>query len=618
RRAPGGGRRGAGTGSQDHRRRAVEARVVAERRGHDLQALQVDGHGTALDFGAERAPPALAGARDAAADHDHARVEEVQEVHDADAHGARRRLHQLDGQRVAGLGRRVHLGRGGRGAWAAEDRRPAGGEGFSGLVGDGGARGERLQAAVVAAVAAPAVQLDRHVAGLAGDAAGAEQQVVIDDDAAADTGADGEVDHVGDAAARAEAVLAEGGEVSVVAGADGQVAEGGQAVGEGQVFPAGQVGGLVDDAAPGVDGAGCDDANAHRARAGGRAGDGMKDGVGDAREDHIWPGGRVGGVDRVGDQVALAADEAHAEARAAQVDGDGQRRLGVLHESPFASSYNTRMAASREPPLVVLTGPTAVGKSALALELAERFGGEILSADSRQVYRYLDIGTAKPTAAERARVPHHLLDLVDPDEPFSVADYQAAADAALADVGRRGRVALLVGGSPHYVQAVVDRLALPRVAPRPELRATLEALAAREGPLAVWERLRALDAAAAERADRYNVRRLIRAIEVVTVTGEPLAVAMRRRGPERPALHLALTAPRAELYARIDARIEAMLAAGWLAEVEGLLARGYAPTLPSLSATGYRELIEVARGELALAEAVTLIRHRTHAFARRQ
>ncbi len=276
------------------------------------------------------------------------------------------------------------------------------------------------------------------------------------------------------------------------------------------------------------------------------------------------------------------------------------------------------MAASREPPLVVLTGPTAVGKSALALELAERFGGEILSADSRQVYRYLDIGTAKPTAAERARVPHHLLDRVGPDEPVSVADYQAAADAALADVGRRGRVALLVGGSPHYVQAVVDRLALPRVAPRPELRATLEALAAREGPLAVWERLRALDAAAAERADRYNVRRLIRAIEVVTVTGEPLAVAMRRRGPERPALHLALTAPRAELYARIDARIEAMLAAGWLAEVEGLLARGYAPTLPSLSATGYRELIEVARGELALAAAVTLIRHRTHAFARRQ
>jgi tRNA dimethylallyltransferase len=211
-----------------------------------------------------------------------------------------------------------------------------------------------------------------------------------------------------------------------------------------------------------------------------------------------------------------------------------------------------------------------------------------------------------------------LLDLVDPDEPFSVADYQAAAEQALAAVAGRGRLALLVGGSPHYVQAVVDRLEVPRVVPDWALRGALEALAAREGPLAVWERLRALDPVAAERGDRYNVRRLIRAVEVVTLSGEPFSEAGRRRGPARPALHLALTAPRAELYARIDARIDAMLAAGWLAEVEGLLARGYDPALPSLSATGYRELIQVVRGEVALPGAVTRIRHRTHAFARRQ
>jgi tRNA dimethylallyltransferase len=259
-----------------------------------------------------------------------------------------------------------------------------------------------------------------------------------------------------------------------------------------------------------------------------------------------------------------------------------------------------------------------VGKSALALSLAERFGAEILSADSRQVYHYLDVGTAKPTPQERARVPHHLIDLVDPDEPFSIADYQAAAEIALADVARRSHVALLVGGSPHYVQAVTDRLVLPRVAPRPELRASLEALAAQEGPLAVWERLRATDPIAAEQVDRYNVRRLIRAIEVATATGQSFAVAGRQRGPERPALHLALTADRAELYRRIDARIDAMLAAGWLQEVEGLLARGYDPSLPSLSATGYRELGQVLGGELPLAEAITLIQHRTHAFARRQ
>lgn len=276
------------------------------------------------------------------------------------------------------------------------------------------------------------------------------------------------------------------------------------------------------------------------------------------------------------------------------------------------------MDAPREPALVLITGPTAVGKSALALVLAERFGGEIVSADSRQVYRRMDIGTAKPTAAERARMPHHLLDLVDPDEAFSVAEYQAAAERALADVAARGRVPFLVGGSPHYVQAVMDRLDLPRVAPQPALRAALEALAADQGPLAVWGRLAAVDPKAAATADRYNVRRLIRAIEVATVTGEPLSVAARRRGAARPALHLALTAERPALYARIDARVQTMLADGWLDEVRGLLASGYDPRLPSLSATGYRELIQVVEGTLSLDAAVTLIQQRTHGFARRQ
>src|SRR5262249_42956461 len=150
-----------------------------------------------------------------------------------------------------------------------------------------------------------------------------------------------------------------------------------------------------------------------------------------------------------------------------------------------------------DPALLVLTGPTAVGKSDLALALAEEFGAEIVSADSRQVYRYLDIGTGKPAPAERARVPHHLLDLVDPDTPFSVADYQRAADPALADVGRRGRLAVLVGGSLHYVQAVIDRLALPAVPPQPALRAELEVLAAREGVAALHARLMARDPLAA-------------------------------------------------------------------------------------------------------------------------
>jgi tRNA dimethylallyltransferase len=276
------------------------------------------------------------------------------------------------------------------------------------------------------------------------------------------------------------------------------------------------------------------------------------------------------------------------------------------------------MSTALDSALIVITGPTAVGKSSLALAIAERFGAEIVSADSRLVYRGLDVGTAKPTPDERARWPHHLIDLVEPDEPFSVADYQAAAERALADVAGRGRAALLVGGSPHYVQAVVDRLALPAVEPRPALRAELEALAAREGAPAVYARLVRLDPVAAASADPWNVRRLIRAIEVVESTGQPFSRLGRQRGRERPALHLALTAPRPMLYARIDARVDAMLAAGWLAEVEGLLARGLDPALPSLSATGYRELVDVAQGRLALSAAVERIKYRTHSFVRRQ
>ena len=276
------------------------------------------------------------------------------------------------------------------------------------------------------------------------------------------------------------------------------------------------------------------------------------------------------------------------------------------------------MSDVTQPPLIVLTGPTAVGKSAIALALARQFDAEIVSADSRQVYRHLDIGTAKPSHAERTAVPHHLLDLVDPDQSFSVADFQASAETVLSGIDRRGHVALLVGGSPHYLQAVIDRLDLPKVAPQPALRRELEALAAATGPAALHARLAALDPLASARADPRNTRRLIRAIEVVVSTGQPMSALGRRRGTERPALHLALTAPRAELYARIDSRVQAMLEAGWLDEVAGLLARGYAPTLPSLSATGYGELIQVLQGRLTIDAASERIRQRTHGFARRQ
>jgi tRNA dimethylallyltransferase len=269
-------------------------------------------------------------------------------------------------------------------------------------------------------------------------------------------------------------------------------------------------------------------------------------------------------------------------------------------------------------PLLVVVGPTASGKTALALALAERFGGEIINADSRQLYRLMEIGTAKPGAAARARVPHHLLDLAWPDEAFTLAQYQAAATAAIAEVWARGRLPLLVGGTGLYVRAVVDGLAIPAVPPRPELRAELEAEARQRGPAALHARLAALDPAAAATIDAANTRRLIRALEVCLVTGRPFSEQRGARPTPYDPLLLGLNAVRDRLYAWADARVEAMLAAGLLDEVRGLVARGYAWDLPALSSLGYRELGAHLRGELPLAEAAARTRLATHALIRRQ
>lgn len=271
-----------------------------------------------------------------------------------------------------------------------------------------------------------------------------------------------------------------------------------------------------------------------------------------------------------------------------------------------------------QPPIVVLTGPTGVGKSALGLDLAERFGMEIVSADSRQVYRHLDIGTAKPAPEERARVRHHLVDYVEPDEPYSVTHFRDDGDAVLADLATRGCGPLVVGGTGHYIQALIDRIEPPRVAPRPELRARLEHLTAELGPEALHARLREIDTEAARQIPAENVRRVIRALEVIEVTGQPFSRVGRRRDRPRAALRLALTMPRAALYRRVDARLDDWVRAGWLDEVRWLLARGYAPALPALSSTGYRELIAHLRGDLTLQEAVQRAKWATHAYIRRQ
>ena len=275
-------------------------------------------------------------------------------------------------------------------------------------------------------------------------------------------------------------------------------------------------------------------------------------------------------------------------------------------------------AVPPKPPLIVLVGPTAVGKTELSLQLAERIGGEIVSADSRLLYRGMDIGTAKPTPAEQARVPHHLIDVANPDEVWSVARYQDAAYAAIDAIHARGKVPLLVGGTGQYVWAVVEGWQVPRVPPRPELRAAIERWGETIGAEALHARLASLDPAAAARILPSNMRRTVRALEVIFSTGKRFSEQQGKQPPPYDILILGLTRPRPELHARIDARIEAMLAAGWLDEVRRLLEAGYSPDLPAMSGIGYAELIAYLQGEMPLEEAVRRIQQRTRRFVRRQ
>jgi tRNA dimethylallyltransferase len=259
--------------------------------------------------------------------------------------------------------------------------------------------------------------------------------------------------------------------------------------------------------------------------------------------------------------------------------------------------------------LIVLVGPTAVGKTAAAIQLAERIGGEIVSADSRCVYRYMDVGTAKPTPAERSRVPHHLIDLVDPDEEYSVAHFLRDARAAIAKVEQP----IVVGGTGYWVNALLGKSTSAGIAPNPSLRAELGGLPADE----LMKRLRALDAEAARVVDARNPRRVIRAIEVVAATGRPYRESANAFQP-RSARVFGLTMPRELLYARIDARYDQMVAEGWLDEVRWLLDRGYGRELPSMSSLGYRELAAHLAGELSLDEALRQAKLRCHRYARSQ
>ena len=268
--------------------------------------------------------------------------------------------------------------------------------------------------------------------------------------------------------------------------------------------------------------------------------------------------------------------------------------------------------------LIVVVGPTAVGKTALAIELCERFQGEIVSADSRQVYCDLDIGTAKATVEERSRVPHHLVDIVGPGAEFTLAEYQELAYGAIATIHSRAGLPFLVGGTGQYVRAVVEGWTIPRVPPRPGFRQRMRQRAKESGHTQLHARLREVDPAAAEQIDPRNVRRVIRALEVYDTTGSPISALQEKSPPPYPVLLLGLTMARQALYEIADQRVESMIAGGLLDEVRQLLSQGYGNWLSRVSAIGYAELVECLEGEISLDEAVRRIKSGTRRFIRQQ
>jgi len=280
--------------------------------------------------------------------------------------------------------------------------------------------------------------------------------------------------------------------------------------------------------------------------------------------------------------------------------------------SPLATGEGSK------PPLIVIVGPSAVGKTGISIQLAERLNGEIVSADSRLFYRGMDIGTAKPTPEERRGVPHHLIDVADPNATWSLAVFQQAAAKVIAGIHGRGRLPLLVGGTGQYIHAVTHGWTPPVTSPDAQLRAELEARAEATGRLALHAELQELDPAAAERIDPRNVRRTVRALEVIRLTGRKFSEQRGQAESGYRLLTIGLIRPRPELYARVDARIEAMFAAGLLDEVQGLLDSGCSPNLPTMSAIGYRECVSVLQGHMDVEQAKVEMRRLTRIFVRRQ
>jgi tRNA dimethylallyltransferase len=270
------------------------------------------------------------------------------------------------------------------------------------------------------------------------------------------------------------------------------------------------------------------------------------------------------------------------------------------------------------PLLVVIVGPTAVGKTELSIQIAERIDGEIVSADSRLFYRGMDIGTAKPSKFDRQRVPHHLIDIVDPDEIWSLGRFKREAVRIIADIHERGKIPLLVGGTGQYVRAITEGWMVPELKADFQLRNVLKKWTDEIGLDGLHTRLASIDPRAAEKIAPNNVRRTIRALEVIFRTGKKFSKLRERELVPYHVIQVGLMRPREEIYRLIDERVDAMIASGFVGEVKKLLEMGYSPNLPSMSAIGYGQIVSFINGEMSLEEAVKLIKRLTRQFVRKQ
>jgi len=273
-----------------------------------------------------------------------------------------------------------------------------------------------------------------------------------------------------------------------------------------------------------------------------------------------------------------------------------------------------------KPKVLVIAGPTASGKSELALQLAHRLDGEIINADSMQVYRGMDIGTAKSSPAQLAEIPHHLINLADPDQHFTAADFAHAAEAAIRDICSRGKRPFVVGGTGLYIRSLLKGL-VDSPADAGESRTALRFEAQERGNLAMWEELRQVDPELAQRIHPNNLVRIIRALEVYRLTGIPLSSYQEEHGFSNQhfqSLQIGLSVERALLYDRIDQRVERMLEQGLQREVRQLLEAGYSPETKAMRAIGYKEMAAYLSGEYPLDEAVRLIKRNTRHYAKRQ